>query len=313
MPPGVGTPVLTRGWGNLDRRADGRARISTVGFGASSRVDESKRARAGLAVVLPRVVELLRSVRDPDACAIGDWRVADVAAHLSHVTSGELLVAKSIRTGQTEGWPVGDDFVAGVKNFNASMLDGDQERDLSVLANRIDKDASEFIATMDDFEGDEPVGWLGGVILPASGIVCHVLSEFIVHGFDIARAEKRPWPIERSDAALAFGFLLDVIRETDPSMRSSFVHRNSTEVSASLDVRIRGAGRAFVVIENGSIAIEEPSRRSITCHISGDPVALLLVAYSRIGPLRPLARGRLVSWGRKPWLGWKLNDMLKSP
>jgi hypothetical protein len=39
-------------------------------------------------------------------------------------------------------------------------------------------------------------------------------------------------------------------------------------------------------------------------------VALLLVVYGRVGLWGQLARGRLLAWGRRPWLGPKLGQAL---
>ena len=59
-----------------------------------------------------------------------------------------------------------------------------------------------------------------------------------------------------------------------------------------------------------------PSRRdgeSVDCHVSADPVALLLVAYGRRSQWVPILTGRLVAWGRKPWLGVRLVRYLVAP
>ena len=52
---------------------------------------------------------------------------------------------------------------------------------------------------------------------------------------------------------------------------------------------------------------------SVDCHVSADPVALLLVAYGRRSQWVPILTGRLVAGGRKPWLGVRLVRYLVAP
>jgi hypothetical protein len=48
--------------------------------------------------------------------------------------------------------------------------------------------------------------------------------------------------------------------------------------------------------------VDPSEARPIDAHISADPAALLLVLYRRQSQWRHLVLGRLVAWGRKPWL-----------
>jgi hypothetical protein len=60
-------------------------------------------------------------------------------------------------------------------------------------------------------------------------------------------------------------------------------------------------------------AVELASGQAIDCHLWADPVALMLVVYGRIGQWGPIARGRLLAWGRKPWLGLKFKNLFFNP
>ena len=51
----------------------------------------------------------------------------------------------------------------------------------------------------------------------------------------------------------------------------------------------------------------------VDCWISADPTAFLLVGYGRIGLWGPIARGRLVAGGRKPWLALRYKRLLRNP
>jgi hypothetical protein len=51
----------------------------------------------------------------------------------------------------------------------------------------------------------------------------------------------------------------------------------------------------------------------VDCRISADPVAFLLVGYGRVSQWPQIARGKMVAWGRKPWLGVKFRSLLRKP
>jgi hypothetical protein len=47
--------------------------------------------------------------------------------------------------------------------------------------------------------------------------------------------------------------------------------------------------------------------------LAADPVAFLLVAYKRRSQWTEIIRGRLVAWGRRPWLALSLVQMFHKP
>ena len=272
------------------------------------------RARAALTEVTPRFTGLLRSVRDPDAIAVGEWRIADVAAHMSHAAAGELMLARTIGSSDDGDASQTDDIIAAATDFNTNFLEADPERDLSVLADRIESSVGEFIEVMSKSNGHEPVTWLGNTTLPCAALACHLVEELLVHGFDIACVEGKAWPISPEHAALGFGFLLDMIRLSSPSVRRTFVDQDAAAgLRVSYDFRMRGARRDFLIFEDGTVTIEEPSSKRVDCHISADPVAALLLGMGRIGRVKPALSGKLTAWGRRPWLAFKLNSLLKNP
>ncbi len=276
--------------------------------------EDLSRARAALGAVTDRLAEMLRGARHPEANAIGDWSVAEVAAHLSHICMADLFVARSVGDPLPQGLALGNDLIAMAADFNATSLQGDPERDLTVLAGRIEDSVGEFLDAMKGLRGDEAVTWLGGVVIPASAPACHLLEELLVHGYDIARAEDRPWPIERDHAALGFGFVIDALRFANPDLRRAFVDQDSARnLNVCYDFRMRGARRDFFVFEDGLVTIEEPSTRKVDCHISADPVAALLLGMGRIERTKPALTGKMVAWGRRPWLAFKMGSLLRSP
>jgi hypothetical protein len=51
----------------------------------------------------------------------------------------------------------------------------------------------------------------------------------------------------------------------------------------------------------------------VDCVISAHPVTYLLVVYGRMPLGRALLRGRMLAWGRRPWLGLRFKDLFFNP
>jgi hypothetical protein len=192
-------------------------------------------------------------------------------------------------------------------------VDNEPERDLRVLANRIEAAAAEFTGAIATAKGDKRCPWLvEGSTVSLVTLVCHVLNESLMHGYDLARAGRRPWVIERSHAALALmGFIFPVLDMLDS--RSLVDQEEAAGLRVCYDVRLRGGGQVFFVFTDGELTVEGPSSRTVDCHLWADPVALLLVVWARQSQWGPIATGRLVAWGRRPWLGLKLRRLMKNP
>jgi hypothetical protein len=281
---------------------------------ATASTRQLARACNALEAVIPRFAELVRSAPDPGAPAVGSWTVADVAAHVSHVCAGEQMAAETLAPSPTGGLPEEDDIPGAAARFNAGNLDGDPERDLAVLATGIEQRGAKFLATMSTAHAGDKASWLAGTVVPAPALATHLLFEFLVHGFDIARAGGKRWRIDRSDAALAFSFFPLLFQSIKPALLASFVDQEAAAgVTACIDVRVRGGDRTFFVFDHGTLTLEDPSERTVDCHISADPAALLLSGFERVGVVQPALTGRVVAWGRKPWLAFKFNQWLRMP
>jgi len=121
----------------------------------------------------------------------------------------------------------------------------------------------------------------------------------------------RPWPIDPAHAALVFdGFIWPVIAALDP--RSMVDQAKAAGLRATYDIRIRGANRYHFAYD-GALSIEAPAARRVDCHIVADPAALLPVASNRQSQWAAIARGKLLAWGRKPWLGSRFRSLMHNP
>ena len=132
------------------------------------------------------------------------------------------------------------------------------------------------------------------------------LMHSLEHGYDIAKALGRPFPIASAEARLALDGLIAIL--------PVFLDKEAARgIRACVDMRIRGGSRAFLLLDDGEASVHPSAPRRVDCHLSADPVALFLVALGRANQWGPIARGKLVAWGRKPWLALKLTTLFPSP
>lgn len=263
-------------------------------------------ATAALAEVVPRLTAMMRSVTEPTAPAMGDWNLADVAIHLDQAWD----VVPSLSRREMKA-PLKD--VWELAQLTSSVVAGAAVRDLGVLADRIDARAAVFLEAVAGADPDETGPWLvEGVAAPMRLYVCHLLNESLVHGYDIAHAAGLPWPMAPAHAAMALlGFVFPSIAAVAP--RAMVDQGEAAGLRATFDIRLRRGGRAYFVFDDGALSIEGPSSRTVDCHLSADPAGLLLVAWGRKSQWPAIARGQLLAWGRRPWLGVRLRSLMRNP
>ncbi|PLS75250.1 MAG: hypothetical protein CYG61_08240 [Actinobacteria bacterium] len=80
------------------------------------------------------------------------------------------------------------------------------------------------------------------------------------------------------------------------------------------DVRVRGGPQFSVRVADGAATVEPGAPGgTVDCHLSVDPVAFLLVGYGRVSQWGPIAKGAMVAWGRRPWLGLQFKALFVNP
>jgi hypothetical protein len=133
-------------------------------------------------------------------------------------------------------------------------------------------------------------------------------GEPLVHGYDIARATGRRWAIPPSEARAVIMGLLPLLPDyVEPAEAAGF--------RARFEVRLRGGcdARTVLAFEDGALTVEQPDGVRSDSYLSADPAAFLLVAYGRITPWGPALTGKILAWGRKPYLGFRLPGLLRNP
>lgn len=264
-------------------------------------------ARAAIADLAPALVRVVREGA-PVGRVLGHWGTGEIAAHVSHVIrldgdslSGRLLPPAELRP-------------AAVATVTDAELAADPERDPVVLAERLEAQLADFLACTES-PVIETVSWLGGVRLPASAVMCHLLEELLVHGFDLARAGGRPWPIAPSQAALAIvGAAAPIVTAAG---RTAFVNpKHATGFRARFDIRLRGQEGFVVEFDEGltiRVGAEADDGRPVDAHISADPGAMLLLMLNRVKPAPLALRGKVIVWGRRPWRVPRMVAAMMSP
>ena len=265
-----------------------------------------------------RVTTLLRSIEDPTPHAVGRWNLGEVAMHLSQAWIVVPGLARRDLSRAREILPhlVGDSLIGDMDDLGETTVlavNSDPERNPSVLADRIEARAQDYLSECAGADPDAPRPWLvRGVTVRRSTLTYHLLNETVMHGEDIARAAGRPWSIKPAHAAMVWGrFIVPVLQALDP--RALVDAKRAAGLRATYDVRIRGGDLFHFVFNDGMLRIEDPSPGPVDCHLSADPVAMLRMIWNRQSQWSAIAQGKLLPWGRKPWLGPRFRALMSNP
>jgi uncharacterized protein (TIGR03083 family) len=252
---------------------------------------------ASLAASSRRYTDLLRSVEDPSAIAVGYWTVRDVAVHTSHVFDLFLRLLGGEHSPITDHLRMSEVWDARVEE--------DKESDLVVISERIDRAAEAFIAAATPAEWEQERWWHGDLRVPIHALTGILISEANVHGYDVASAAGRTWSISRKTALESISGLLSIL--------PAFVNRDEAgDLKADFELRLRGGPPIYVSLVEGSLFLDA-TPKPVDCHVSAEPVDYMLVGFGRRSQWPAIAKGRIVAWGRKPWLSLKFAKLFYSP
>lgn len=261
-------------------------------------------AQAAVSSEAARVAGLVRSINQPEAPALGEWNVIQLATHLANTLDGITAMANG-------GGGLLDD-IWDLSKLTGMMVAGEGGLSPAEIAERIESGAANLLGVMASSTENAERKWLvSGLGTSLSSLTCHALNELVVHGRDLAVAEHRQWPVNGAYAALVVeGFLFPALGMLGRSMVDE---EGAKGVKACLEIKVRGGGRAYFNFDHGDMTITAQSSGRVDCHLSVDPTAFLLVAWGRISQWKAIPKGQLLAWGRKPWLALKLRSMLRNP
>jgi uncharacterized protein (TIGR03083 family) len=257
--------------------------------------------RDAMARATERVAELIASIPDPLAPAPNSpWTVRDFAAH--------LILAGSIYTDIAQGVP------APYQSTEPAYLHAEFTRRQADIAetdpaklSRLFVDAMEsFLDATSDLPGDTPVIMHGQNPYTLAGQAGILLGEELLHGYDIATAIGRPWPLDPADTQLVLTAYAPVF--------GWIVNPETTRgLCAGVGIELRGVGEMTVRFTDGVFGLEEAGVGPVDATISADPVAFLLVGTNRLSRYQAIALGLLSVGGTQPDLALRFPDLFLYP
>jgi hypothetical protein len=243
-----------------------------------------------------------RQVRDPSALLRNSsWTTADLVAH---VATGFDAYVRYLEGDETPFVDISDLAGGSLTASNANLLAEDTERDIGVLTDRIAAGASALNAEAMKRSAHDLVAWHGRPEALRT-FLATTLAEGLLHGRDLATSIGVPWTISKREATL-------VLENIAPLLPLLVNPATTRSLSAAIAIRLRGGATIPLAFDRGTLSVD-PDAKRFDATISADPVAFLLVAYGRRSQWSEIALGRMLAWGRRPWLALKLKTYLVNP
>ena len=256
-------------------------------------------AHAGISETAQRAAALVRSLNDATAqIHPGTWTVREAAVHLTVEANNCIEVTHGAPT------PV----VTSNADFHAlseARIADIPETDPRKLSELIKEAADHLLEATQGRPGDQPVTYYG---IPCSlaQMMGMELAEWVLHGYDIAKATGHPWPIDPVHAQV-------VLHGYAPIFPAFVRPRAARAHTAAYSVDLRG-GEGFVVrFTNGEFAWEAAGSRPVDCVISADPVAFLMAVLGRLSQWEAIALGLLSAGGNRPELALGFLELFAIP
>jgi uncharacterized protein (TIGR03083 family) len=248
------------------------------------------------------IAALVRGASDTALAVPGSkWTVGEAAAHLA--IANELMT--DLAAGRER--PYGDGTPQSLAEANAQSLAAFAERRAEPLATMIAEQAEAFLDAVarPAAHGPAPATPLG--TMNRSVLASYLLTHMLGHGYDLARALKRPHMVDRARVGLCMPFMLSVMpRVADPSATAGF--------AARYRIRLRGGETFGVALADGAVQVTPGAmQHRADCTILLDPVAFLLIALGRLNPWRAIAQGQVLAWGPRPWLAPRFPTLFTAP
>lgn len=271
---------------------------------ATVAVDRAKTQDA-LVAMAGRVAGLVRGMEDTGLPIPGwDWTAGEMLSHL--VITGRYFA--DLVGGATPVYAEGTR--QALAAANAHHLKVFTERNGARLADQLEEVTRSVLAAAATCpQGRLMATPMGDMDVDA--VLSYALAHTIIHGYPMAKALGRPFPLDADQVVLTLPFITT-------AMFQVVVPERVQGLTASFLVHLRGAHRLAVVFDDGALSVEPvppgtAPARPIDCHISADPVAFFLVAMRLASQWGAIARGKLTTWGRKPWLALRFVGYFEAP
>lgn len=271
-------------------------------------------ARAAAPDLAERAARLVAGIGHPKAASpLPGWSAADVAVHLGMACTAYAAAAAGELDVDRLGTfvPQHPDLSQRVAVLNATTLSNAAPDAYLAVPGQIRDAAATLAAALQDRDPAEPCGipWFGlDRPLPLAAVAGLFLSETVLHALDLARATGQRWVVPPQIARLVISLAyLDTIPRTVDAVRAANVH-------AAVRIHVRGGVTIGIDIDGPRVETRRnPGAGPADCHLWVEPVAFLLSASGRSSQIRQIAAGRMLSFGRKPWLGPVIARLFAHP
>jgi uncharacterized protein (TIGR03083 family) len=218
------------------------------------------------------------------------WTVGEIGAHVVQ----SAIHAREVVEGARSSYE-GVGFNAAV---DERLVAAQPERHPARLADLVESSYDALAEALTGKPEDQPLGVINE--LTSASLRGILALDFMLHGTQIGVATGQPFdfPVQqmRSAAAVALPALTDA--------------RAAAGLNATFSLRFRGAAPLLYGWENGRLWIDDGRLRRVDCYISADPRAFLLQGIGLYPVWKLALTGRMVSYGRKPWLSLRLPKLL---
>jgi len=232
--------------------------------------------------------------------ARSSWSVAEAAAHVA----GTNRLFAEIAAGQAPPRH-GDGTKAGLAEANAEMLAHFTERDPAVLADQIVSQADLFVRAARARSGAEVVDSPLGP-MPMRVFSAYVMAHMLSHGCAIAAGLGSRFAIQPRQVDLMRPFLIDSMPMfVDPVAAAG--------ITATYRLRLRRIGEFTLRFADGALSVHNGADGPVDCTISVDSASFFLLALKLCSPWPQIARGKVLAWGRKPWLALRFVGLFTLP
>ena len=245
-----------------------------------------------------------------------EWTKAQLVAHLCAICEafattlrGEDFVG---RFGKEfiGSYGSGPSFREAVADINAKVVRYASFPTPVAAADALTSGAEALLAafsTHHDLSARRPAPWYGpDIALPVGNLFSLAVSEFLVHGYDLARAVGADLRPSEATAASATAVAGAVMSEMLPRILDE---RSASGFTGSFELRVRGGERFVLRIADGRAWSERAESRDVDCVISLSAYDALLMGYDRVPAWRVIASGRAWAFGRRPWLGLRFDHL----
>lgn len=144
----------------------------------------------------------------------------------------------------------------------------------------------------------------GGQEMDGAAALGNLIGEFLLHGWDVARARKKIWKIGSRNAALA----LNVGMQVAPA----YVAPGAPDLK--VEIRTPETSPWVLDLAGGELVSRRRApREPVDVRILARAEPLLLTLYGRIGLAQATALGTTVAGGRRPWRVSRMPRAFVSP